>query len=80
VKTLYLYRLADRCISHDGYIQLGIFSHSIERHLELCPTINWVETYWLPDVFSFRYKRANFQAHERVNAGKPPTDNRSSWV
>ncbi len=80
MNTHYLYRLGDRCISHDGYIQLGIFSHSIERHLELCPTINWVETYWLPDVFSNRYKRATFQAHERKNAGKPPTDNRSSWV
>ncbi len=80
MKTLYLYRLGDRCISHDGHIQLGIFSHSIERHLELCPTINWVETYWLPDVFSCRYKRASFQAHERVNAGKPPTDNSANWV
>ena len=80
MSTLYLYRLGDRCISHDGHIQLGIYSHSVERHLELCPTINWVETYWLPDVFSSRYKRASLQAHERMNAGKAHTDNRSSWV
>ena len=69
-KTLYLFRFDNRCISHDGYIQLGIHSHSLERHLELCPTINWVETYWCPDIFKNRYKRATFQAHERTSGGK----------
>jgi len=69
-KTLYLFRHGDRCISHDGHIQIGIHSHSLERHIELCPTINWVETYWCPDIFKNRYKRATFQAHERTSGGK----------
>ena len=41
------------------------------------PTIRWVKTYWMPDVFSKRYLRANFQAHMKKNEGKPPTDNRA---
>ena len=69
-KTLYLYRLGDRCVSHDGHIQLGIFNNTIEEHMSLNPTINWVETYWLPDVFSCRYPRATMQAHQRVSGEK----------
>ena len=70
-KTLYLVDIGNgRCITHDGYIQLGIMSHSVKRHIELNPTIDWVEPYWLPDVFMNRYKRATFQAHERVSEGK----------
>ena len=76
--TLYLHRLDDnRCLSHDGYIQLGIFNHSVEKQIELNPNIRWVETYWKPDNFGNRYKRASLLAHERKNAGKPPTDNRA---
>lgn len=70
VKTLYIHRIGDRCLTHDGYIQIGIHSHSLERHIELNPTINWVETNWCPDIFKNRYKRATFQAHERVSGGK----------
>ena len=69
-KVLYIHRIGDRCITHDGYIQIGIHSHSVERHIELCSTIRWVETNWIPDVFGKRYKRATFQAHERVSGGK----------
>ena len=70
-KTLYLYRLSDSsCVSHDGHIQLGYFNHSIEKHLELCPTIRWVETYWMPDIFGVRYLRASLQAHQRVSGEK----------
>ena len=70
-KTLYLHRTGDNtCVSHDGYIQMGAMCHSLERHIELNPMINWVETYWLPDVFMNRYKRATLQAHERVSGGK----------
>ena len=76
MKTLYIYRHHDRCITHDGYIQLGVHSHSLERHLELSPSINWIETYWLPDVFAHRYKRASFQAHERVSGGKESIEER----
>ena len=76
MKRLYIYRLGDQCITHDGYIQIGIHSHSVERHIELCPTIDWLETYWLPDVFGNRYKRAVFQAHERVSGGKDSIEDR----
>jgi hypothetical protein len=48
----------------------------VERHIELNPTINWVETYWVPDIFMNRYKRANFQAHERVSGGKDSIEER----
>lgn len=76
-KTLYLYRFAeDSCILHDGYIQTGIMPHSIERHIELNPKIKWVETYWLPDIFKNRYKRASLQAHERTAGGKQVIESR----
>ena len=64
-----------RCISHDGYIQLGSFSHTVERHLELCPNQEWQVTYWMPDPFCIRYKRASFQRTEKMNEGSPRTDN-----
>jgi len=71
MKTLYLYDLGnDHCITHDGYIQLGCINHSVEKHKELNPTINWVETYWLPDIFKNRYPRATMQSHQRVTDGK----------
>tara|TARA_Y100000817_G_C16786410_1_gene513034 strand:+ start:796 stop:1074 length:279 start_codon:yes stop_codon:yes gene_type:complete len=76
MKTLYIYRHNHHCITHDGYMQLGIHSHSLERHLELCPSINWIETYWLPDIFAKRYKRASFQTHERVSDGKDSIEQR----
>jgi len=75
-KSLYIYRVKDRCITHDGFIQIGIFNHSVEKHLELCPEINWLETYWLPDVFANRYKRASFQATARKAGGKDVIEER----
>ena len=75
-KTLYIYRDNSRCITHDGYIQIGIFKHDVEKHLELNPEINWVETYWLPDVFAIRYKRATFQATARKAGGKDVIEQR----
>ena len=44
--------------------------------MELNPHIHWVETNWIPDVFTKRYKRAAFQAHERVSGGKLTAENR----
>ena len=56
MQILYLYRLPNgECYSHDGYIQIGIYSHSVETHMKLNPTIHWVETNWLPDIFTKRY-------------------------
>ena len=76
MRTLYVTPLGDRCVTHDGNIQIGIHSHSVEKHIELNPEINWVETYWMPDVYLKRYKRAAFQAHERVSGGKLAAENR----
>jgi len=64
-----------RCISHDGYIQLGSFSHSVEKHLELCPEQEWQVTYWMPDPFRIRYPRPNYQHTMKANEGSPKTDN-----
>ena len=44
--------------------------------MDLCPTIKWIETYWLPDKFASRYKRAVFQAHERASGGKDSIETR----
>ena len=78
MKTLYIHPLSESsCLTHDGYIQIGVFNHSLKKHLELNSTINWVETYWYPDIFSNRYKRATFQRSERMNEGSPRTDNAS---
>jgi hypothetical protein len=64
-----------RCVSHDGYIQLGSFSHSVEKHLELCPEQEWQVTYWMPDPFRIRYPRPNYQHTMKANEGSPRTDN-----
>ena len=74
--TLYLFQdNQDHCISHDGYIQIGSFPHSVEEHMKLNPTVDWVVTYWLPDCFGKRYKRVSFQRTEKANEGSPRTDN-----
>ena len=76
MKTLYICQIGDsECLTHDGYIQIGIFNHSVEKHLELNPTIDWQITYRMPDVFSNRYKRVSFQKTEKKNEGSPKTDN-----
>ena len=76
MKTLYICQIGDsECLTHDGYIQIGIFNHSVEKHLELTPTIHWQITYWMPDPFCIRYKRASFQRTEKMNEGSPRTDN-----
>lgn len=81
LKTLYVYRISENeCLTHDGYIQIGIMNHSVEKHIELCPLINWIETYWYPDVFTDRYKRATFQKTAKANEGSPATDNQGKGI
>ena len=63
------------CATHDGYIQIGVFSHTVEKHLELNPLVNWQVTYWMPDIWMNRYKRVSFQKTEKKNEGSPRTDN-----
>ena len=65
----------NKCLTHDGYIQIGIFNHSVERHIELNPMIEWLVVHWYPDIFNNRYKRVKFQRTEACNEGSPKTDN-----
>ena len=64
-----------KCVTHDGYIQIGIFNHTVEKHIELNHTVDWQITYWMPDVWMNRYKRVSFQKTEKKNEGSPRTDN-----
>ena len=57
MKKLFIVSIGENeCVTHDGYIQIGIFNHSVEKHLELNPTIDWQVTYWMPDIWANRYK------------------------
>ncbi len=76
MKQLFVVSIDDNsCVTHDGYIQIGIFNHSVEKHLKLNPLINWQVTYWMPDPFCIRYKRINYQHTMKANEGSPRTDN-----
>ncbi len=76
MKQLFVVNTGDNeCVTHDGYIQIGIFNHSVEKHLKLNPTIDWQVTYWMPDIWANRYKRVSFQLTEKKNEGSPRTDN-----
>ena len=86
MKRLFLVDVGDdKCVMHDGYIQLGIFSHSAQRHVEMSndicgdDPIDWQVTYWMPDPFSDRYKRVNYQHTMKANEGSPKTDNSSDY-
>jgi hypothetical protein len=61
--TLYYYIIDENTfITHDGYMQLGFYRMSIQEFLEKAK-VNYVETYWVPDVFTNRYKRLPYQVH-----------------
>jgi hypothetical protein len=76
MKKLFIVKTGDNsCLTHDGYIQIGVFNHSVEKHLELCPDQEWQVTYWIPDPLGLRYKRVNFQHTMKANEGSPRTDN-----
>ena len=80
VKKLFLVKTGENsCATHDGYIQLGVFNHSLEKHLELNPTIDWQITYWMPDIWVDRYQRVSFQKTQKANEGSPKTDNSSNY-
>ena len=86
MKQLFIVDLEnDRCATHDGYIQLGIFSHSAKKHIEMSNAIcgddpiDWQLTYWMPDPFCIRYKRVNFQKTVKANEGSPKTDNSTDY-
>jgi hypothetical protein len=61
--TLYVVEIEDNTlITHDGEVQLGVFHMSINEFLQKS-SAEYIETYWLPDTFSHRYKRLNYQKH-----------------
>jgi hypothetical protein len=60
---LYYHKVNEKTIiTHDGYVQLGIFFMTEEEFLAKV-SVDYTETYWIPDVFCKRYKRANYQKH-----------------
>ena len=76
MKQLFIVDIGNgECATHDGYIQIGVFSHTVEKHLELNSLVNWQVTYWMPDIWMNRYKRVSFQKTEKKNEGSPRTDN-----
>jgi hypothetical protein len=61
--TLYVVQVKENTlITHDGEVQLGVFFMSIGEFLKKA-SVEYTETYWLPDTFSHRYKRLNYQKH-----------------
>jgi hypothetical protein len=69
----------NKCITHDGDVELGIFNFGVKKYKELVrkinrrnktvPPVEVCEVHWKPDPHGSRYKRVNFQRHEKV-AGK----------
>jgi hypothetical protein len=61
--TLYVVEIEkNKLITHDGEVQLGMYFMSIDQFLEKA-SVDYVTTYWLPDTFSHRYMRVNYQKH-----------------
>lgn len=61
--TFYYYVLDENTfITHDGYMQLGFHRMSLNEFLDKTD-VKYIETHWVPDVFTKRYKRANYQKH-----------------
>lgn len=74
-KRLFICPREHGCITHDGYMQLGVFNHTVEKHIEMSNAISpepidWQITYWYPDIFTRRYPRCNYQNHLNVTNGK----------
>jgi len=56
-------------ITHDGYMQLGYHTMPLTEFLEKAQ-VTYIETNWIPDIFTKRYKRANYQKHlEKASIG-----------
>ena len=74
-KCLFVSDRGTHLITHDGYMQLGCFYHTLDNHRKLNPGVNWVEVYWIQDKFGVRYPRVTWQHTEKANEGSPRTDN-----
>ena len=84
---LYVYRHSENhLITHDGHVQLGSLHCTLEWYLDKVQVPVSV-VYWVPDAFSKRYPRQNYQRHMAV-AGKCAleqiqpdySDKHRSWV
>lgn len=65
--TLYVHQKSEKVlITHDGNVQLGVFYMELEDFFRLSK-IEYIETYWLPDTFSNRYKSISYQKHLNCN-------------
>lgn len=61
--TLYVVEIEkNKLITHDGNVQLGVISMSLEEFMKKVK-VDYTITYWIPDTFSQRYKRINYQHH-----------------
>lgn len=61
--TLYVHQLKENVlVTHDGYCQLGLYYMSLKQFMSMAK-VKYIESYWLPDTFSNRYKRINYQRH-----------------
>ncbi len=66
---IYVYSVNEnKFITPDGDVELGIFNFGVKKFLEMCG-VEAMEVHWKPDPHGIRYKRVNFQRHEKV-AGK----------
>lgn len=60
---LYITKVDDHTlITHDGYIQLGYYNMSLKEFFEKTK-VKYLETHWIPDTFTNRYRRVNYQKH-----------------
>lgn len=58
---LYVHKMNENTlITHDGYIQLGIYNMTLEEFMSKTK-IEYIQTNWVPDTFANRYKRASYQ-------------------
>ena len=63
--TLYFVKVNENMlITHDGEVQLGLYNTTLENFMSMTKE-EYTETYWMPDTFSQRYKRNNYQKHLR---------------
>lgn len=72
IRTLYVVDIGDnRLVTHDGHVQLGCHKMTLEQFMSYDRGhIRYLETYWMPDTFGKRYRRANYQAHMIVSGEK----------
>ena len=67
-----------RVLTHDGHVELGSLSLSLERFLELVQ-VPVLVVYWKPDPLGKRYPRINYQKTNEI-AGKAALESNNEWT